>query len=100
MNHTRYRRIIDAYRICLMELDAKACNEVDDRVWGWGERWLVDERPLDLDRLMTAQEIAERTGLQAHNVRDWARRNPDKITKVKCGGRALYRLREVMACFG
>jgi len=100
VNHTRYRRIIDAYRLRLMELSPAACDEVDDRVWSWGESWLVDDRPFDLDALMTAQDIAERFGLRAHNVRDWARRHPDQISKVRCGGRVLYRLREVMVFFG
>lgn len=96
MNHARYRRLIDAYRGKLLEVDPAACDAVDDQVWGWGEKWVVDDRPIDLDRLMSAGEIADRFGFNAHNIRDWARRHPDRIPKHKRGGRSLFRLRDVL----
>lgn len=95
--HIRYRRLIDAYRIALMEISPTRCNEVDDQVWRWGERWLVNEAPVDPTRLMSAREIAEEFGFTEQNVRDWARRHPDRVpTHKQSDGRALYRLRDVL----
>jgi hypothetical protein len=95
--HTRYRRIIDSYRTKLMEISPAACNAVDDKLWAAGEKWLVNEAPIDLDRLMSAREIAEQFGLTEQNVRDWARRHRDKVpTHKQSNGRALYCLRDVL----
>jgi len=80
-----------------MEVNPKACHAVDDELWAAGEEWVSDDRPFDLDSLMTAREIAERFGLSQQNVRDWARRHPEKITTHKRGEKALYLLREVLA---
>lgn len=95
--HLRYRRIIDAYRGKLLEVSPSACNEVDDKLWAMGEGWVSDDRELDLDKLMTAREIAERFGLSQQNIRDWARRHPDKIKTYKQGHKAYYLLREVLS---
>lgn len=92
-----YRRIIDAYRSKLLEVNPAACNEVDDQMWAEGEKWLVNDSPIDMDAKMTAREIAERFGLTQQNVRDWARRHPDKIKTHKRGRQSLYLLREVLA---
>ena len=92
-----YRRIIDAYRTKLMEVSPAACNEVDDQMWAEGEKWLVNDAPVKLDRFVTAAEFADRFGFTEQNVRDWARRHPDKITTHKTDGKALYLTRELLA---
>lgn len=97
--HARYRRIIDAYRIKLMEISPSACNAVDDRMWKAGEKWVCDDRPIDLDRFMTAQEIAERFGLEVHDIRNWARRS-GTIGTLKAERKVYYRLRDVLAYRG
>jgi hypothetical protein len=99
VNQVGYRRLIDAYRGKLLEVDPAACDAVDDKVWGWGDqyRWVVDNNPIDPDSFMTARQIAERFGLEVHNIRAWARRHPDKIRTHRQGGRVLYLLREVLA---
>lgn len=79
-----------------MEISPAACNAVDDRLWAAGEKWISDNSEVALDQLMTAREIAERFGLSVQNIRDWARRHPDKITTHKRGRQALYQLREVL----
>lgn len=94
--HDRYRRIIDAYRASLMQVNPAACKAVDIRVDTWGESWVTDEREVDLDKLMTAGEIAERFGLKPHNIRDWARRHPERITTHKQGSKTLFQVREVL----
>jgi hypothetical protein len=80
-----------------MEVNPTACNEVDDRMWSAKEGWVCDDRPPELDRLMTAREIAERHGLETHNIRAWARRHPDKITTHRQGGKVLFAVREVLS---
>lgn len=94
-----YRRIIDAYRIKLMEVSPSACNEVDDQMWAEGEKWLVNEAPVRPEAWMTAQEISELYGIAVHNIRAWARRHPEKIKTQKQGKRVLYKVGEVLACF-
>lgn len=97
--HKRYRKIIDAYRGKLMEVNPAASNEVDDRMWASGEGWVCDDRPPELDRLMTAREIAERHGLEMHNIRAWARRHPDRIATHRKGGKCYFSVREVLAYY-
>lgn len=93
-----YRRIIDAYRGKLMEAAPKACEQVDDLMWASKRtKWVVDNDPVDLDELMTAREIAERFGLEVHNIRAWARRHPDEIHPIRRGSKVLFLLREVLA---
>lgn len=66
-------------------------------MWAAGEKWVCNEAPVDLNKLMTAKEIAERFGFTEQNVRDWARRHRDKVpTHKQPDGRALYRLRDVL----
>lgn len=84
------------YRGALMEVNPVACDDADNIVFLMGEKWVVDDRPVDLDKLMTAAEIADRFGFKEHNIRDWARRNPDKITKHRQGHKVLFHLREVL----
>jgi hypothetical protein len=80
-----------------MEVDPKACDAVDDLMWHWRERWLVNKAPVDPTRMMSAAEIAEEFGFTEQNVRDWARRHPDKVpTHKQSDGRALYLLRDVL----
>jgi hypothetical protein len=94
--HTRYRRIIDAYRIALMEVSPSKCNEVDDRMWVAGEKWLVDEAPIDPDALMTAREIATRFGLKPYDIRNWSNRHPEALPAHRIENRVLFRLGDVL----
>lgn len=92
---SRYRRIIDAYREALRLRDPEMCRVVDGQMEAWGEGWVcrVDEPP-DLDRWMTAKEIAGEFGITEHWLYDWSRRG--KIQKTKQGGRVLFLLREAL----
>ncbi|BCP41482.1 hypothetical protein MINTMi27_15750 [Mycobacterium intracellulare] len=92
-----YRRIIDAYRSKLMEVDLEACDEVDFKMsQSRDTKWVCDDRPIDLDRWMSAREMAERFGFKPHNIRDWARRHPDQIHPRKVDGKVLFLVREVL----
>lgn len=97
---TRYRRIIDVYRLKLREIDPLECRFLDAQMEDMGEGWVVasdrSTDPPDLNRLMSAGEIAAEYGLTRHWIYDWARRHPDKIQKHKAGGRVLFRLGEVL----
>ena len=94
--HHRYRRIIDAYRTKLMEVDPRACETVDDKLWAMGEEWVADRRELDLDAFMTASEMARRFGLNAYDIRNWATRHPALIPKHRVGAKTLFRVRDVL----
>lgn len=91
-----YRMIIDAYRSKLMEISPSACNEVDDRMFTLGEKWVSDERPFSADDFMTAAEIADRFGYKVYDIRNWANRNPDLIPPYRDGRRVRYRLGDVL----
>ena len=80
-----------------MESAPRVCGQVDDRVFGWGEKWVCDDRPVDLNGLLSAREMAERFGLNVHNVRDWARRHPDRIRTYRKGRKTLFSVREVIS---
>ena len=96
--HTRYRAIIDIYRNALLGVDPDLCARIDAKMVEKGQGWVADSNEaIDLDRYMTATEIAKEFFFSAQNVRDWARNNPDKIKKHKVGGSTLYHLREVVA---
>lgn len=75
-----------------MELNPIACAAVDATV----EDWVSDDSPIEMDRYLSASEIANRFGLSAHNIRDWSRRHPDKVPKHKMGGKALFLVRDVL----
>lgn len=95
--HTRYRRIIDSYRTALQASDPEACRLVDARMVEFGEQWVCDDEPVDVNKLMSAREISERFSINPWNVMDWARRHPDKVPKHKVKGRTLFRLGDVLA---
>lgn len=92
----RLRRIIDVYRTCLMEADEHTCRLVDARMIEFGQGWVCSESVIDVNRMVTAQEIAEEFGINTWNVHDWARRHPDLIPKHKKGSRTLFRLGDVL----
>lgn len=79
-----------------MEVDPRACDAVDVQMINSGERWVCDERPLDLDALMSAREIADRFGLEVHDIRNWARRHPEKIRAQKHKNGVRYLVRDVL----
>jgi len=69
-----------------MEVSPAACNEVDDQMYSEGEKWVSDQREIDLDALMTASEFADRFGYHKYDARNWSNRNPEKIHKYRRGG--------------
>jgi hypothetical protein len=95
--HIRYRRIIDSYRTALQEVDPHACRLVDARMYEFGEGWVSEDAPVDVNRLMSAKEIADEFGFNPWNIKDWARRHPDRIPKHQFGTRILFRLGDVLA---
>lgn len=95
----RYRRIIDHYRNALAEADLDACLSLDKLMADYGQSWVSDNSIVDVNAMMSAKDIAERFGIAEWNVRDWARRHPDRIRKHKTArGRTLFRLGDVLTC--
>lgn len=95
--HTRYRRIIDSYRTALKDAAPEVCRLVDARMAEFGEEWVGNDDPVDVNRLMSAKQIADEFGLSPWNITDWARRHPDKVRKHRRGNSVLYRLGDVLA---
>lgn len=96
--HHRYRRIIDSYRTALREIDPHAARLVDARMVEFGEGWISEgDKPIDVNRLMSAKQIADEFGFQPWTVASWASRHPDQIPKHKDGGKTLFRLGDVLA---
>lgn len=93
---TRYLRVIDSYRTALKEVDPEVCRLVDARMEEFGEGWITRDTPVDVNRLMTARQIADEFGLSPWNVMDWSRRHPDMVPKHKRGGTTLFRLGDVL----
>jgi len=97
--HSRYRRIIDSYREALMLRDPPMCRSIDASMADKGEGWVSagDGNQIDVNRMMSAKEIADEFGFNPWNIKDWARRHPDKIAKHQRGSRVVFRLGDVLA---
>lgn len=94
----RLKRIIDSYRTALMDIDPTACRHLDARMAEFGQGWVAGNVVIDVNNLVTAQEVAEQFGLQPWNVHDWSRRHPDAIPKRGAkDGKTLYRLGDILA---
>jgi hypothetical protein len=94
----RYRRIIDSYRTALREVDPHACRLVDARMAEFGEGWISEgDKPVDVNALLSVTDIAKQFGFQPWDIKNWARRHPDKIPAHRKGQRVFYRVGDVLA---
>lgn len=94
--HTRYRRIIDAYRTALQHKHPIMCQHVDAQVESWGEGWVTSEAPSTINQWMTAQEISKHYGINVPVIRAWYRRHPDEIQRTERDRRVYYWLADVL----
>lgn len=93
----RLRRIIDHYRNALADIDLDACLALDKLMADYGQSWVSDNSIVDVNAMMSAKDIADRFGLAEWDVRNWARRYPEKIRQHKANnGRTLFRLGDVL----
>lgn len=97
--HDRLRRIAESYRTGLKEIDPEACRLIDARMIEFGQHWIVDsDMIVNVEDLVTAQQVAEEFGFAPWNVHDWSRRHPDMIPKRgRREGKTLYRLGDILA---
>jgi len=79
-----------------MEIDPVACKHLDARMIEYGEGWVAGDAIIDVNRMVTAQEVASEFGIQPWNVMDWSRRHPELIPKHRKGGRVLFRLGDIL----
>lgn len=91
----RFRRIIDHYRNALADADLQACMALDKRMADYGQAWVSDNSIIDVNEMMTAQELAERHGIAVWDVFNWERQG--KYRGVKCGSRKRFRQGDVLA---
>jgi hypothetical protein len=91
------RALLDLYRGELREVAPDLCRRLDGKMFEAGLGWVSeDDRQLDMDRIVSAREIFNEYGVPAWKVRDWSRRHPDLIPKLKKDGRVLFRLGDVI----
>jgi hypothetical protein len=93
--HTRYRRIIDSYRTALKDAAPEACRLVDARMAEFGEEWVGNDDPVDINRIMSAPDIAKEFGFNAWDIHNWARAG--KLHRHGTDSRPKYRLGDVLA---
>lgn len=89
------RWLIDLYRQRLREVDPVACAQVDAVAQAAGQQWVSDDTVVDVDELLTAQEIEARHGVREWAVRARARRR-GVMARGKRGGAKLYRLGDIL----
>lgn len=76
----------------------EACREIDKTMAGYGQAWVSDNSIVDVKEMMSARQFAERFGISEWDVRNWAKRHPNRIRKYKAAnGRTLYRVGDVLA---
>jgi hypothetical protein len=93
--HHRYRRIIDSYRTALLDMAPDACRLVDARMVEFGEEWVCNDDPIDVNALMSAPDIARQFGFNPWDVHNWARAG--NLTRHGNPTRPKYRLGDVLA---
>lgn len=93
----RLKRIIDSYRTALMEADPATCRILDARMKEYGQGWIASDVIVDVERLVTAQEVSQEFDINPWNIHDWARRHPDQLPKRgKKDGKTLFRLGDII----
>jgi len=80
-----------------MDADPSTCRIIDARMQEYGQTWITSDLVVDVERLVTAQEVSEEFDINPWNVHDWARRHPDQIPKRgKKDGKTLFRLGDII----
>lgn len=91
------RRIIESYRLALLEHAPQVCEAIDKKMVAYGQKWVCSEVVIERERLVTAGEVAEEFGIQIHDIRNWSKRHPDEIPKRGTrGNQHTYRLGDIL----
>lgn len=93
--HSRYRRIIESYRTALMTVAPEACRLLDARMVEFGEEWVCNDDPPDVNAIMSAPDIARQFGFNAWDVHYWARAG--NLKRYGTDTRPKFRLGDVLA---
>lgn len=94
----RARRVAQAYRLALSKADPHACNELDGRISGWGERWVMPYAVTYAeDQWITPGQAADMAAVSVATIATLRRRN--RLTGRQRGKRWEYRAGEVIAAF-
>lgn len=93
---TAFRWLVDIYRNALLDNMPDVCERVDSRARDAGYGFVCSDLVVDVNTLMSAEEIANEFGFKIWNIRDWARRHPDQIPQHKNGRRVMFRLGDVL----
>lgn len=93
----RLRRIIESYRLALLEHAPQVCEAIDKKMVAYGQKWVCSETVIERERLVTASEVAEEFGIQAYDLRNWSKRHPDEIPRRGTrGNQIIYRLGDIL----
>ena len=90
------RWMVDQYRVRLYESDPRLCRLVDEIMIRVGQGWVCDDGVVDLNELMTAQDIERRHGISLTAIRKIALRNGVEV-RGKRGKWNLYRLGDILS---
>lgn len=92
----RARRIAHSYRSALLSVDPEHCRRLDDRAVELGQSWVrpLETEVVDLDQLLSPEQIGELLTVDPRTVRMWGYRG--HITSLGSRRKPLYRFRDVI----
>lgn len=92
----RARRIAHSYQAALRSVDPQHCQRLDEKAVELGQTWVrpLESGVVDLDELLTAEQIGELLTVEPRTVRMWGYRG--KIERLGEDGAPRYRFRDVI----
>lgn len=92
----RARRIAHSYRSALLSVDPEHCRRLDDRAVELGQSWVrpLETEVVDLDQLLSPEQIGELLTVDPRTVRMWDYRG--HITSRGSRRKPLYRFGDVI----
>lgn len=92
------RRVCHAYRATLQQCAPEECAELDRRMIGLGQKWVVPQLvTVDPDDWLTPAEAADYACIELDSIRQMRRRG--RLTGRKVGKHWQYQAREIEAAF-
>lgn len=92
----RARKIALSYRGWVWNLDQERCRELDERAVQLGQGWVrpLESEVVDIDELLSADQIGELLTIDPRTVRMWSYRG--HIERLGDDGAPRYRFRDVL----
>ncbi|MBF6459817.1 hypothetical protein IU433_12295 [Nocardia puris] len=92
----RARRIAASYRTALASVAPELCTQLDAKAVALGQTWVrpIETEVVDLDQMLTAEQVGELLCVAPRTVRMWGYRG--HIERLGEDGKPLYRFRDVV----